>query len=216
MHLIKTSRTHLDTDGVFAPATITGPIKNGATPADGQTADAEIHAQATVVKDTLPATGGSGSDNVTIRFTLFDGERMLRSVLSSHTLSLSAPLVTFNQTIKVPAAKLWSIGRPHVYSLLTEVIEEQKAQDRKVVIDELNTTIGIRKIKFTANQGFILNDEHVKIRGFCDHNNYGGVGMAVPDRVKLHRAQISRSVGGDRFLAKLNWVLPLVHIVHSE
>ena len=103
-----------------------------------------------------------------------------------------------------------------MYSLLTEVIEQQRS-DRKVVIDELNTMIGIRKINFTANQGFILNDEHVKIRGFCDHNNYGGVGMAVPDRVKLHV---------HRFLAALevtDFSSPVparyictMYIVHSE
>ena len=43
----------------------------------------------------------------------------------------------------------WSAAR---VPLLTEVIEEQKAQDR-VVIDELNTTIGIRKIKSQRIKG---------------------------------------------------------------
>jgi hypothetical protein len=39
--------------------------------------------------------------------------------------------------------------------------------------------------------------KHVKVRGFCDHNNFAGVGMGVPDRVKLFRAQTSRGVGGN-------------------
>ena len=30
-----------------------------------------------------------------------------------------------------------------------------------------------------------------------DHNDFGGVGMAVPDRIKLFRAQTLRSVGGN-------------------
>ena len=38
--------------------------------------------------------------------------------------------------------------------------------------------------------------EHVKIRGFCNHESFGGVGMAIPDRVNLFRAQGLRSVGG--------------------
>jgi len=41
-----------------------------------------------------------------------------------------------------------------------------------------------------AIAGFALNGEHFKIRGFCDHNNFAVVGMAVPDRVNLFRAQV--------------------------
>lgn len=42
-----------------------------------------------------------------------------------------------------------------------------------------------------------MNGRHVKLRGFCDHSNFGGVGSAVPDRVNLFRAQALRSVGGN-------------------
>ena len=39
--------------------------------------------------------------------------------------------------------------------------------------------------------------EHFKVRGFCDHNNFAVVGMAVPERINLFRAQASRAVGGN-------------------
>lgn len=32
---------------------------------------------------------------------------------------------------------------------------------------------------------------------FCDHNDFASTGMGVPDRIKLFRAQASRSVGGN-------------------
>lgn len=32
---------------------------------------------------------------------------------------------------------------------------------------------------------------------FCDHDDFASVGMGVPDRIKLFRAQASRSVGGN-------------------
>jgi beta-galactosidase/beta-glucuronidase len=35
--------------------------------------------------------------------------------------------------------------------------------------DVQNTTFGIRGTKWTGDKGFFLNDQHVKIRGFCDH-----------------------------------------------
>jgi len=42
-----------------------------------------------------------------------------------------------------------------------------------------------------------MNDEKIKIRGFCNHESFGGVGMAIPDRINLFRAQALRSVGGN-------------------
>lgn len=63
--------------------------------------------------------------------------------------------------------------------------------------DTVNTTIGIRSLKYTGDEGFFMNDDHVKVRGFCDHNDFASVGMGVPDRIKLFRAQASRGVGGN-------------------
>ena len=51
-------------------------------------------------------------------------------------------------------------------------------------------SIGIYATKWTGDKGFFLNEEHVKIRGFCNHESFGGVGMAIPDRVNLYRAQV--------------------------
>jgi hypothetical protein len=63
--------------------------------------------------------------------------------------------------------------------------------------DSVNTTIGFRSFQWDADTGMTLNGEQAKIRGFCDHNDFGGVGMAVADRIMLYRAQQLRSVGGN-------------------
>ena len=100
------------------------------------------------------------------------------------------------------------MGSPHLYTLVSEV------QSGGKVSDSVNTSIGIRSIKYTGDGGFFvshtshdqtvdlvslslrlsgwrqMNEEHVKVRGFCDHESWGGVGMAVPDRVALFRAQV--------------------------
>lgn len=61
----------------------------------------------------------------------------------------------------------------------------------------VNITAGIRTVKFDADEGLKLNDESLKVRGFCDHSNWGAVGNAVPDRINFFRAQMLRSVGGN-------------------
>jgi hypothetical protein len=51
---------------------------------------------------------------------------------------------------------------------------------------------------------------HVNSHAMADasgiSNDFGGVGMQVPDRIKLYRAQQLRSVGGN---GRWGWPLPL-------
>ena len=64
-------------------------------------------------------------------------------------------------------------------------------------IDRVSVSHGLRELRYDADAGFFLNREHFKVRGFCDHNSFAIVGMAVPERISLFRAQASRAVGGN-------------------
>ena len=86
----------------------------------------------------------------------------------------------------VAAAELWSVGRPHLYTVAIQLL------DGGAVVDSVNLTTGIRAARFDPQRGLHLNDQRVKLRGFCDHSNFGGVGGAVPDRLNLYRAQARR------------------------
>jgi hypothetical protein len=77
-----------------------------------------------------------------------------------------------------------------------------------LVVDTVNFTTGIRTVEFDADRGLLLNSESVKVRGFCDHSNWGGVGNAVPDRVNFFRAQMLRSVGGNAWRMAHNPPIP--------
>ena len=43
--------------------------------------------------------------------------------------------------------------------------------------------------------------QHVKARGFCNHNSFTGVGVAVPDRLNLLRIQVLIIRGVQVFIA---------------
>eukprot|EP00854_Cymbomonas_tetramitiformis_P000347 gene347-634_t len=119
-------------------------------------------------------------------------------IKATATAATAAPqpggTVTVQTVLPVENVSLWSVYRPRLYKLGVEVF--LGAEDEPV--DALNvSTIGFRHVEFDASRGLRLNGEHVKIRGFCDHSTFGGVGAAVPDRVQLYRAQVLRSVGGN-------------------
>ena len=87
---------------------------------------------------------------------------------------------------------LWSVARPYLYSTSFQVT----AADADVgSSDSVNVTTGFRSVAFTVEQGLMLNGKRTKMRGFCDHENFGGVGSAVHDRINLFRVQVEGQPG---------------------
>ena len=88
-------------------------------------------------------------------------------------------------TLSVAAADLhlWSVQDPYLYTAAFSINVGGTA------VDAVNVTAGARALRYDADEGLFLNGEHVKVRGFCDHSNFAGVGSAVPDRVNLFRVQ---------------------------
>ena len=80
---------------------------------------------------------------------------------------------TFTQSITVASPKLWSPDRPYLYSLRTYV------NDGTGDVDSCTTRIGIRRIVFTAANGFSINGQRVILTGAGRHQDYCYVGNAI-------------------------------------
>eukprot|EP01047_Picozoa_sp_COSAG01_P042130 COSAG01_NODE_3661_length_5817_cov_5.145331_3_plen_110_part_00 len=97
--------------------------------------------------------------------------------------------------ISVRSPKLWSARSPALYDVVAEVGTAAAKN-----IDAINITHGFRSLVFSGADGVpscALNGRAFKWRGFCDHDNFAIVGSAVPDRIKLYRAQMGRAVGAN-------------------
>eukprot|EP00040_Diaphanoeca_grandis_P001426 m.18499 g.18499 ORF g.18499 m.18499 type:complete len:1036 (+) comp12050_c0_seq1:272-3379(+) len=189
VNIVSAARTHIVQDGVFAYANITSSVDSTRVSVeDGLSASsAVVHASAEVVND------GTASSSMCVRFDLtdLDGKTVGSSTTSPMSIAANA-VVDFKATISVETVELWSARRPYLYTLTSNVM--QCGGD---VVDSVVVKTGFRSLRYDANEGFFLNEQHFKVRGFCDHNNLAVVGMAVPDRLKLFRAQASRSIGGN-------------------
>ncbi|MBC7424713.1 MAG: DUF4982 domain-containing protein, partial [Ferruginibacter sp.] len=84
---------------------------------------------------------------------------------------------------------LWSIDAPYLYKAVTQIIVRGK------IIDEYETTFGIRTFKFDIDNGFILNGKHVKIRGVCNHHDLGCLGTAFNVRAAQRQLEILKAMG---------------------
>jgi beta-galactosidase len=97
-------------------------------------------------------------------------------------------------TISQP--KLWSTTSPSLYllELRLEMLGPPQMSATKLV-DVYETTFGIRNIKFTADNGFLLNGERVPLNGVCDHHDLGALGSAIHSRALERQLEILKEMG---------------------
>lgn len=93
------------------------------------------------------------------------------------------------QEIHVENPKLWSVDRPYLYTIKTEVLVDGEP------VDTYRTPFGIRTFRFDAQKGFILNGEQVKINGVCMHHDLGCLGAAVNTRAIERQLEILKEMG---------------------
>ncbi|XP_062517777.1 beta-galactosidase BoGH2A-like [Corticium candelabrum] len=203
-YLIRTNHVHLFVEGLYGASEVTGEIHDH-EPSDatkGQYSDgATFMATAEVTNDALTQS----AKNVVVYFALFDenGEEVVEATSASVSVSSNMTEVA-KASFKISKAELWSTPRPYLYTLQTSVMAGS------TLLDNVSTTVGVRLAKWDPNQGFFLNNVPYKWRGFCDHNDFTGVGVAVPDRVNLFRAQMLRAVGGNSWRMSHNPPIPVL------
>jgi len=93
------------------------------------------------------------------------------------------------QTITVSSPQLWTPGIPGLYNAQIQVLQNKK------VVDETETSFGMRSIKFTAENGFQLNGKTIKLNGGCVHHDNGCLGAAAFDRAEERKVELLKEAG---------------------
>ena len=193
VHLVRTSLTHIQPESIYTPAIISSPRlavphAHAAAATTTHTADATVAPLLQVVNEAAT----SATVTVSVRILDYDGMAVVGKSSSVLTLAAGVMQTVHTPSIPVTAAALWSIQSPHLYRAQCTLLDATGK-----VLDEVNSTFGIRGTHWDANRGFSLNGEAVKIRGFCHHDDFTGVGMAMPDRISLLRVMQTRALGGN-------------------
>ncbi|MDT7784462.1 MAG: beta-galactosidase, partial [Pseudonocardiales bacterium] len=87
--------------------------------------------------------------------------------------ALAADPSTATTDIRIVAPALWSVDRPELYTVDTEI------RVRGKVVDTVNTRTGIRYFAFDPDNGFSLNGAEMKLKGVNLHHDLGALGSAV-------------------------------------
>lgn len=102
------------------------------------------------------------------------------------------------QTIEVSNPLLWTPETPNLYQAQIQVLKENH------VLDQTETSFGIRSIKFTVENGFQLNGKTLKINGGCVHHDNGSLGAAAFDRAEERKIELLKAAGFNAVRASHN------------
>ena len=122
-----------------------------------------------------------------VEITDSDGNK-LASRKSIHQLT-SGEMKAFEQNLKIDNPQLWSLEQPHLYLAHVNLLLNHK------IVDQLSSTFGIRTIDFSADRGFLLNNEKVLIKGGNMHHDNGPLGSAAIDRAEYRRIELMKAFG---------------------
>lgn len=146
-------------------------------------------ASATVSIKTKIENNGVAISNTTLTSTITD-ENGHEVAVNTLPVSLAGKANDeFTQLVAVTSPALWSVNAPHLYTLHSTI----KAGNK--IIDEFQSTFGIRKLEYSATNGFMLNDTRIKMNGVCLHHDGGCVGAAVPIKIWEQRLKLLKQMG---------------------
>jgi beta-galactosidase len=155
-------------------------VPNGEQGAD---AEADLNIQTTV------ENSGAASANCEVVSEIVgpDG-RVLQTLKTEDIAPAGGQREVVQQTV-IQKPKLWSLQSPRLYQLRTTILQNGTP------MDSTTTTFGIRTIRYDADKGFFLNGQHVEIRGVANHQDFPGVGIAVPDSLQPWRVAQLKQLG---------------------
>jgi beta-galactosidase len=173
--LVKRDPVHIVTDGVYA-----NPIRA----ADGS--------WTVPVEATLNNSGADRADvEVAVSVTDPDGKEVAHASVPVTLAALDEMVARLSLPVLSP--RLWSVDQPTLYQVHTAIVKS------RLVLDEAATACGFRTIRFDADKGFFLNDQPLKIKGVCNHQDHAGVGVAVPDSLWDFRVRKLKEMGANAY-----------------
>ncbi|MBO9657283.1 MAG: DUF4982 domain-containing protein, partial [Chitinophagaceae bacterium] len=110
-----------------------------------------------------------------------------------YTIAAGKEISFIQRMPSVSQPHLWSPEDPFLYTLHISITDATTGKK----LDELTQPVGFRWFKFDAATGFHLNGKPYKLVGASRHQDYKGLGNAVPDELARKDMQLLKKMGGN-------------------
>jgi len=98
----------------------------------------------------------------------------------------------FSQTGLIEKPLLWSPETPYLYKVLTEVYVKGN------IVDTYETIFGVRTIEINRN-GVFLNGKLCPVKGTCNHQDFAGIGVALPNKINWYKLKLLKEMGSNGY-----------------
>lgn len=152
------------------------------------------------------------SQQLQARITMLDAEgKKVASAVKGMTIGAeqyNAPCPVAN--LKISNPHRWNLDDPYLYTLRVELLAEGQ------VIDQTEVRAGLRTLEFSADKGFALNGQNMKVKGVCLHHDAGVLGAVVPAEVWRRRIESLKAMGANAIRMSHNPQAPIVYDLCDE
>jgi beta-galactosidase len=100
--------------------------------------------------------------------------------------------LTLIQKITLPDPRLWSPETPVLYTALSSIVEDN------VTVDQYETSFGVRTVAYTT-EGLLLNGKPVPLKGTCVHQDFAGIGTALPGDIQEYKIRKLLEMGSNAY-----------------
>jgi beta-galactosidase len=144
------------------------------------------------VKGQLINTGKTNA-NVALISVLTDADGKKVAEVKTNLAASANRLIAFQlPVIAVSNPKLWSPENPYLYLATTRLVDRAGK-----IIDEVKVNVGLRFFHFDAEKGFFLNGSPYKLIGSSRHQDFEGLGNAVPSALAIKDVELIKQMGGN-------------------
>lgn len=115
-----------------------------------------------------------------------------------------------SQTVEVREPALWDIGQGRLYQLVTELYRGD------TLLETEEQSFGFRTIEFIPDRGFFINGRYEKIKGVCEHHDFGCLGAAFHKDAMRRKFHKLRAMGVNAVRTSHNMPAPEVMELADE
>jgi beta-galactosidase len=93
---------------------------------------------------------------------------------------------------KIENPVTWSPEDPALYTVITQILDTEGN-----ILDEIRQLLGFRWFSVDAKKGFFLNGKPYKIKGAARHQDYHGIGTAIPNDLQHKDMKLLKEMGAN-------------------
>ncbi|ADB36688.1 glycoside hydrolase family 2 TIM barrel-domain containing protein [Spirosoma linguale] len=155
----------------------------------------QVNAASAVVQVKGSFVNGTGSSrNLIVSHRILTAEGAVLAEQKKTVKANAGQKVDFVQDFKdIKGQRLWSPDDPYLYRVVSRITDAATGQK----LDEVSNPLGFRWYAFSASEGFSLNGNSLKLIGTSRHQDYPGMGNALPDAMHVRDVELLKEMGGN-------------------